>query len=759
MSERPEIYAATLPRELDGPLAGRTIVRWAGLKLTGADPTSVSSSEELHEIAHRFDVLLESAWKPGEIALVAELAAEYDRSRATMSLTVVLLIGLIDDDSSSEGTAQLESLWSLARSELTAPPSPFEVAACDPQVILTRDDPYCDLLLPGSSSVSANGRSCSTLVHFNGARGTWLSLAVALSDRATSTRLRTSLLSWAPQDAQRSKVREQLDTALAMVDDPHTSSGQRFEAQRVAFASRQLLDAYEGPVYFAEVAVCGDEPVDPAVLRRVAFEIVGTSQRESLRRSSPPLVLDRTFGMSLTLPGVFRVEAPPFGRASASAVGLPARVIGSEPRVADLFPITAARSAFQWPIPWGGPVPSVPATRFEALPASHESPVTGVPIGRDKSGQLVRLDPAARSRHMHLIGVPGSGKTTLLSVLINHDLSVGAGFVMIDPHGDLASRVRAAAGECSVNLLEFGVTDANGPRICLLPGASGDEEDPIVERAVGRLIDALTSHLPENYSGPRFRSIAKAALTVLAHTKQGEPLSSASELLYDDAYMRGALLGYSGPPWAARALRNHFSQREAADIASWAASKFEDLFTSSMSQRLVGSIGEGVDVSTLVADNSQVVVTLDQSALSNLEAGLLGHVVLAGCIDAAFDRGTNAQDLFSVYVDEIHSFPARNLARGLSEGRKFGLGLVLAHQTLSQLDSSMFHTMVGHCGVDFIFRLAPEDARHYAEILSVPAASLRDQPDLHMFVRQAVRGRAAPTFSTWLDPPTDGVAW
>jgi hypothetical protein len=134
-------------------------------------------------------------------------------------------------------------------------------------------------------------------------------------------------------------------------------------------------------------------------------------------------------------------------------------------------------------------------------------------------------------------------------------------------------------------------------------------------------------------------------------------------------------------------------------------------------------------------------------------------VVLAGCIDAAFDRGVGVGELFSLYVDEIHSFPARNLAKGLSEGRKFGLGLVLAHQHLGQLDLPIRDALVGHCGADFLFRLSPADAQFYSGLLSMPVSSLRDQPDLHAFLRQSVQGKSAPPFSIWLPTPVGGKAW
>lgn len=755
--EAPLVHLATPPVDAIGPVSVEQTVEWAGFKLTGASPDELATAEDLEEMEHRFDVVLEALWQPQVNALIMDLSSIYDEDHGTSSLEASILVGkLYDAEVKGEGGAP--SIARLAESELTAPPSPYEVAACDPGEVLGRRLEHCRLLLPGSISVSSGGTTCSTLLHFRGSGRPWLTLAAALTEWKATVRVRTSLLSWSPDREHRGKVEEQLKQALEIVEASQTSAGPRFEAQRVAQATRTLLDDFDAPVFMAEVAICGDRPLDQALLQRIAAEVAGEGPRDRYASYQRFATADRAFGLSLTPPARYRMEPAPDDWQEAAAIGLPTRALSGGARVADLFPLKAARSAFQWPIPWRGPVPSIATTRFRALEARQAESEEGVGVGTDAAGGTVRIDPAARTRHMHVVGVPGSGKTTLLSSLVHHDLKSGGGFVAIDPHGDLAGRVRSGA-DSSADFVEFGVEDPAGPKICLLPASRNADDPAEVERAVGRLVEAVSSHLPEEWVGPRFRSIAKAALTVLSYCAPGEPLSATAEMLYDESHLRMLLTDYEGPDWAKTTLVNLHKNREKADVASWAASKFEDLFTSELSKRLVGAVGEGTEITSFVKDNARAVISLDRSALSALEAGLLGHVVLAGCIDAAFDRGIGTGDLFSLYVDEIHAFPARNLAKGLSEGRKFGLGLVLAHQHLGQLDPPVRDALVGHCGVDFLFRLSPPDAQFYSSLLAIPVSSLRDQPDLHAFVRQSVRGKTSPPFSLWLPAPQGGKAW
>src|SRR5438105_9716980 len=62
-------------------------------------------------------------------------------------------------------------------------------------------------------------------------------------------------------------------------------------------------------------------------------------------------------------------------------------------------------------------------------------------LGYNAGGKSVRLDPADRNTHMHVIGSSGSGKSKFLEWMIRGDLDNRQGFALLDPHGSLYEEV------------------------------------------------------------------------------------------------------------------------------------------------------------------------------------------------------------------------------------------------------------------------------------------------------------------------------
>jgi hypothetical protein len=64
-----------------------------------------------------------------------------------------------------------------------------------------------------------------------------------------------------------------------------------------------------------------------------------------------------------------------------------------------------------------------------------------------------------------------------------------------------------------------------------------------------------------------------------------------------------------------------------------------------------------------------------------------------------------------LYVDEFENMASESFEGLIAEGRRFGLSLVLSHQTLSQLPTKLRSVVRNNVGVQIIFQCGFEDAR------------------------------------------------
>ena len=64
---------------------------------------------------------------------------------------------------------------------------------------------------------------------------------------------------------------------------------------------------------------------------------------------------------------------------------------------------------------------------------------------------------------------------------------------------------------------------------------------------------------------------------------------------------------------------------------------------------------------------------------------------------------------FFLYVDEFQNFANEQFEEILTESRKYGIFLTMAHQSLSQLDSSLKHITLGNTDIHCFFRVESSD--------------------------------------------------
>lgn len=132
--------------------------------------------------------------------------------------------------------------------------------------------------------------------------------------------------------------------------------------------------------------------------------------------------------------------------------------------------------------------------------------------------------------------------------------------------------------------------------------------------------------------------------------------------------------------------------------------------------------------------------------------------MLSGLQVAALSRAdtpeTERRDFF-IYVDEFPSFATSSLTSMLAELRKYHVGLVLAHQHLSQLEFGVRDAILGNVGTLVTFRLSLADAE-FLEREFRPEFGVEDLiglPNHHVYLKLLIDGVVSRPFSAEVERP------
>ncbi len=152
------------------------------------------------------------------------------------------------------------------------------------------------------------------------------------------------------------------------------------------------------------------------------------------------------------------------------------------------------------------------------------------------------------------------------------------------------------------------------------------------------------------------------------------------------------------------------------------------------------------------------IANLSKGKIGEDTSSLLGAMLVSSIMLAATNRAEvpeTYRQQFHLYVDEVQNFLTLAFADMLSESRKYGLDLVLAHQYISQLDEKVRSAIFGNVGTIISFRAGAEDApflaREFQPIFEV--SDLIALSNYHIYLKLMIDSTSSKAFSAKTLPP------
>ncbi|RLF38422.1 MAG: hypothetical protein DRN21_05190, partial [Thermoplasmata archaeon] len=305
-------------------------------------------------------------------------------------------------------------------------------------------------------------------------------------------------------------------------------------------------------------------------------------------------------------------------------------------------------------------------------------------------------------RHQYVIGATGSGKSTLIINEVLDAFRQGLCTWVLDPHGDLAYDIVEAIYPEDLSRVflfdplkvKFSLNPFELPRY-----NDSEQRSMMVERMVGEIVNFMKRMYGEKYWGPSLNRIFQNALRELYSR--------------DDSPTFEEMLNLVKEKLDKEDFEEFYDELDALPRGRTDAviNKLEPFVKNEVLRKIFCRKVSTVDVEELLSPGL-VIWRLSKGELSEMNSGLIGSALITRLWLSVVSRERGERLPVFLAIDEFQNFAhLETLGDLVTEGRKYGVGLLLAHQHTEQVPSRMLADILGNTATKIIFRVPQNDAR------------------------------------------------
>ena len=355
-----------------------------------------------------------------------------------------------------------------------------------------------------------------------------------------------------------------------------------------------------------------------------------------------------------------------------------------------------------------------------------------------------------RRRHLYIIGKSGVGKTKLLELFIRQDVTYGHGLCLIDPHGDVIdAMLDYIPKERIEDVCIIDPSDINFPA-SFNPLAN---VDPMFKFQLTQgLIEVFQKQFGANWT-PRLEHVFRFTCLALLDYPYATMRGMISMLT--DRNYRQKVVEYIKDDMVKRFFAIEFadwSEKFDTDAIIPLVNKLGQFLSDPLLRNIFGQKENKIDISKLMNEGKIILINLSKGRLGEENSSFLGSIFLTKIKQAGMERAAipekDRKD-FYIYVDEFQNVVTQTFENILSEARKYGLNLTMAHQYVSQILPKVHQAVLGNVGSVICFRVGGEDAVKLKPEFA-PIFDVKDMINLavgEIYIKMTIDGESYDPFS------------
>ncbi len=388
----------------------------------------------------------------------------------------------------------------------------------------------------------------------------------------------------------------------------------------------------------------------------------------------------------------------------------------------------------------------------------QEGLLLGKNVYRDKE-TVIRIKDRDRLRHTYIIGKSGTGKSYLQVNMTIQDIKNGEGVCVIDPHGDLIEDIlKHIPKERAEDVILFDPSDVERPiAVNMLEFETQDQKTFVINEMI-KIFDKLYDL--KATGGPIFEQYMRnTMLLAMEDVESGSTLLEIPRILADEEFRKYKLSkckDYLVSDFWQKQAEKAGGEAALANMVPYITSKLTPFISNDTIRPIISQQKSSFNFRSVIDERKILLINLAKGKIGELNSSLIGMVFVGKILMAALSRA-NIEDTkrhnFYLYIDEFQNFITDSIAVILSEARKYGLGLIIAHQYITQLvnkgDETIKDAVFGNAGTFITFRIGTKDAetvvKQFAPVFN--EFDLVNVPAYNAYVRLLVDNYNPPAFS------------
>ena len=364
----------------------------------------------------------------------------------------------------------------------------------------------------------------------------------------------------------------------------------------------------------------------------------------------------------------------------------------------------------------------------------------------------LKIPRSALKRHTHIVAKTGQGKSNLIKLMIDQLLEERRkqSIVLIEPHGDLAEEVKNLAVHMDDpdRLAYISPTYDFGKIPVFNPFDISDRSPRNIDRYSQELSRTFEELLKDGASlTGQMDAVLRPAISTLL-TMERATLEDLQILMdADDSPEKDAIieLGLRNPLQTHRTMFEKIWGGEEVptnykSTINSIYTKIQQLFnTDIFYQMTCGNGGRSTfNLEQLTNAGKAIIFDLGKGRVGSEASEAFGKFIVSHLQSLAFKRADVAESQrvpTFLIIDEFQNYVTDSITVILSEARKYGLHLVLSHQSIGQIkEPGIRDTLLGNTGVKIIGNSSNKTLRVLADEMDIDLKEFKELQPFEFYV-------------------------